>query len=620
MAIPTKEVILAYRLSVALLILLTLNALIDANVGCAADADKPNILFIMSDDHAAHAIGAYGGRLAALNPTPTLDRLAAEGVRFTNAFCTNSICTPSRATLLTGQYSHVNGVTTLSGRLEADRQYLATAMRQAGYETAMIGKWHLKAEPAAFDYYAVLAGQGNYFNPIFRVQGPQPWPENTVHKMGYNSVHSSDAVTKLSLEWLKQRKRDKPFFLMHHFKAPHDNFENAERYDWLYQDIDIPEPPSLRERGNHGPLGRPRYGTSVGLRNEYNMGRRLDVDRNLAEQEYLRESYQRYLKKFLRCVRGLDDNIAKLLKHLKSTGELDNTIIIYTADQGFMLGEHDYIDKRWMYEESLRMPFIVRDPRAKQEGQICDAIVNNVDFAPTLLAMAGAETPTQMQGRSFWPLVQGEPVPADWPTATYYRYWMHMAHHHNPAHYGIRTKDHKLIFFYGLPLDAPGAKPNPTEPHWEMYDLSNDPQEMNNVVADPAYADKLASLKLQLQQLQSKIGDTDEKYPGVTGTYQSSEGLSSIAESHFLLKASDLTIFTRSRQIQSTVISLFIHDLARSNPISSIDAFLQQILKIYVHPAGLHCVAPLSCCADNGYGFFRNCSRVAKKLLLKSSA
>jgi len=480
-----------------------------------AAASQPNILYIMSDDHAAHAIGAYGGRLAALNPTPTLDRLAAEGTRFSNVFCTNSICVPSRASILTGQYSHVNGITTLNGKLPAQQQYLATAMKQAGYETAMIGKWHLAAEPGAFDHYAVLKGQGNYFNPTFRVRGPKSWPQNTFQFDQYDSLHSTDAITKLSLTWLKNRKqKQQPFFLMHHFKAPHDNFENAERYDWLYQNVEIPEPPSLWERGNHGPLGQAIYGTSVGPRNERrNMGHHMFVDKSLADQQYTRESYQRYLKKFLRCVKGVDDNVAQLLDHLEATGELANTIVIYTADQGFMLGEHDYIDKRWMYEESLRMPLIVRDFRQESSGRVCESIVNNTDFAPTLITMAGGEKPAQMQGRSFLSMVEGEEEPADWPQASYYRYWMHMAHHDNPAHYGIRTKNFKLIFFYGLPLDAPGALPKPTKPYWELYDLRKDPQEMNNVIADPAYTQQLEKLKVELFKLKSAVGDTDEKYP-----------------------------------------------------------------------------------------------------------
>ncbi|MEL6105647.1 MAG: sulfatase [Planctomycetota bacterium] len=481
----------------------------------AETSSKPNILWIMSDDHAAHAIGAYGSRLAELDPTPTLDSLARDGALLTNVFCTNSICTPSRATLMTGQYSHQNGVTTLSGRIDPEDQHLARLIKQAGYETAMVGKWHLKAEPAAFDYYSVLPGQGWYFNPVFRVRGKDAWPNNTFTFRGYDSNHSSDAITNLSLQWLRSRKdKTKPFFLMHHFKAPHDNFENAERYDWLYEDVDIPEPESLWDRGTHGPVDRPAYGTSVGKRNtRRNMGDHMFVDKSLNNEDYKRESYQRYLKKYLRTVRGLDDNIKRLLEHLRSTGELDNTIVFYTADQGFMLGEHDYIDKRWMYEESLRMPLIVRYPKSIAAGTKIDSLVNNVDFAPTLLDFAGAEKPSFMPGRSVRVLLEGGEEPEDWPTATYYRYWMHMAHHDNPAHFGIRTKRFKLIYFYGMPLDAPGAVKKPTPPHWELYDLENDPHEMQNVINEPQYAESLSTLKHQLRALKEKVGDTDEKFP-----------------------------------------------------------------------------------------------------------
>ncbi len=491
-------------------------ALVTSGLTAAADEKRPpNILYIMTDDHAAHAIGAYGGRFADLDPTPTIDRLAAEGMRFTNAFCINSICTPSRATILTGQYCHVHGNRAFAPGLGREHQHLPRLIKEAGYETAVVGKWHLLQEPEVFDYYCVLPGQGSYFNPIFRVRGPDPWPENTIRVAGYDSVHSSDAITDIALRWLRNRQqKDKPFFLLYHFKAPHDNFENAERYDWLFECQEMPEPDSLWERGNHGPAGRPRYGTSIGRRNERrNMGHHMFVDPDLDDQEYQRVAYQRYMKKYFRCVRGVDDNIARVLDYLEKSGELDRTAIVYTSDQGFMLGEHDYIDKRWMYEESMRMPLIVRWPGVVEPGSTCAAIVNNVDFAPTLLTMASAEVPEFMQGRSFLPLLRGEPEPDDWPKATYYRYWLHMTHHDVPAHYGIRTHDFKLIFFYGLPLDVRNALAEPTEPYWELYDLRHDPREMNNVYTDPSYAQVATELKEQLLHLKARIGDNDEQYP-----------------------------------------------------------------------------------------------------------
>lgn len=482
-------------------------------------AAPPNILFIMSDDHAAHAIGAYGGRLAALDPTPNIDRLANEGVRLTNFFCTNSICVPARATILTGQYSHTNGVKTLFNDLPAQQQALAHQMSEAGYQTAMIGKWHLGAEPAAFDYYCVLPGQGHYFNPTFRMRGTKPWPENTFQPDDYDSIHSSDAITDLSIEWLQNRSMDKPFFLMHHFKAPHDNFENAERYDWLYTDVDIPEPESLRKRFSHGPLDHPLYGTSVSKRNTgRNMGHHMAVDPELPDDQYTTESYQRYLKKYLRCVKGVDDNIGRLLDALAELGEAENTIIIYTSDQGMMLGEHDYIDKRWIYEESLRVPFLVYDP-SRFKPRVVNDIITNVDVAPTILDLAGvAGTPQEMQGRSFVPCLEGE-TPSDWPQAMYYRYWMHMAHHDNPAHYGIRTKDFKLVYFYGLPLDAAGAESTPVEPYWELYDLRTDPHELHNVYAEPEYQETVDQLERQLFDLKAQVGDTDEAQSDALNTH-----------------------------------------------------------------------------------------------------
>lgn len=476
--------------------------------------EKPNILYIMSDDHAAHGIGAYGGRLAALDPTPNLDRLAREGVRLANCFCTNAICVPSRATIVTGQYSHVNGARTLNNGIQPENQRLPLLIKQAGYETAVIGKWHLKHEPASFDHYYVLPGQGSYFNPIFRIRGPKAWPNNTTRVAKYDCVHSSDAITNASLRWLKSRRqKNKPFFLMHQYKAPHDNFENAERYDFLYADVEIPEPDSLRNRIAHGPMGRPTYGTSVSKRNtRRNMGHHMFVDPTLKDDAYTAEAYQRYLKKFLRCVKGVDDGVGRLLDHLEKTGELDNTIIVYTADQGFMLGEHDYIDKRWMYDESMRMPFLIRYPK-RFKPSVNQDVVNNVDFAPTLLELAGVtEMPASFQGRSFVRNLEGQ-TPSDWKQETYYRYWMHMTHHDNPAHYGIRTKTHKLIFFYGLPLDAAGALGNATQPHWELYDLTKDPHEQNNVYEEPIYEQVVQDLKTRLLALKDRIGDRDEVYP-----------------------------------------------------------------------------------------------------------
>lgn len=477
----------------------------------AAEGRKPNVLFVMSDDHTTQAIGAYGSRLAVLNPTPTIDRLAAEGMRFENAVCTNSICVPSRASIMTGQYPHMVGCHTLTGGLPVERQYLAHAMKDAGYQTAIIGKWHLHDRPEAFDHYQVLISQGEYFNPRFRVRGQE--------KPVYTEGHSSDVITDTALKWLEERKNEKPFFLMLHYKAPHDMFEYAPRYEDYLKDTFIPEPDSLYNSGNHGSIATrgasdeltPYIGTSVSGRNlRRNYLRYGGFDETLSEKEAISRGYQYYLKKYLRCVKGVDDNLARVIKHLEDSGQIDNTLIVYTGDQGFWLGEHDYMDKRWGYEESLKMPFIVRYPQSVPAGTTTDAIVENIDFAPTLIDFAGGAPPKIMQGKSFLSLLESGDEPEGWKQAAYYQYWMHMIHHEVPSHFGIRTKRHKLLFFPGTPIPY-DARQNlfgeiATPPAWELYDLQNDPNEMNNLVDNPEYAEVLAELKDQLAALREQAG------------------------------------------------------------------------------------------------------------------
>jgi len=490
--------------------------------------DRPNILYIMSDDHAAHAISAYGSRLAQIAPTPNIDRLAKEGVLFRNAFCTNSICSPSRACVLTGQYNHINGSFDLGGRVNPGKQMLAVQMGKAGYHTAMIGKWHLKAEPADFDYYCVLPGQGKYHNTEFRIRGDKPWGRNTIKLEG---KHSTDAITELTLEWLKEGwDQDKPFFLMHHYKAPHDYFENAERYESYLADVDIPEPNTLWNRdAKFGSIATrgvddeliPHIGTSIGSRNPRRSYLRdlpkmfprefpKNYDpKNFSDKENTKLAYNAYLKKFLRCVKGIDDNLGRLFGHLKKTGQLDNTLIIYTGDQGFMLGEHDYQDKRWMYEESHRMPFLVRYPKTIPAGQTFDTIVENVDYGPTMLEFAGAKIPESVQGSSFKSLLESGKEPKGWKQEAYYRYWMHMAHHDNPGHMGLRTKTHKLIYYYGCNYDGGYQTP----PGWELYDLVKDPHETQNIYDDPANASLVADLKQRLADTRKRVGDDGSHYP-----------------------------------------------------------------------------------------------------------
>ncbi|WP_448248861.1 sulfatase family protein [Thalassotalea agariperforans] len=492
-----------------------------------------NILYIMTDDHAAQAIGTYGGRLAKLNPTPNLDKLASEGMVFDNTFVTNSICSPSRATILTGQYSQTNGVQDLKGGIAEEKQFLPKEMKKAGYETALVGKWHLKHEPSAFDYYQVLPGQGKYHNPEFRLRGDQTWPKTTKNYTG----HSSDVITDISIDWLKNRKSDKPFFLMHQFKAPHDYFEYAERYNNYLEDATIPEPVDLygikdtfgspATRGHNDELIR-EIGTSISKRNpRRNYGQHYKIDPNLSDKEYTRQAYQAYVKGYLRCIKGVDDNIARLIQTLKEQGLYENTIIVYTSDQGMMLGEHDYQDKRWIWDESIQMPFIVRHPGIDNAGQRSDLLVNNTDFAPFLLDLIGQETPEYMQGRSFKAALSGQ-EPENWRTATLYRYWTHRMYHDVPAHTGLRTKDYKLIFFYGdnyreTPftfydqkwLAATGKEPNKvaTPAGWELYDLRNDPNELNNIYHDIRYQHVIRELKAELKKQREAYNETDKNYP-----------------------------------------------------------------------------------------------------------
>ncbi|QZT37559.1 sulfatase [Halosquirtibacter xylanolyticus] len=504
---------------------------------------KPNILFIMSDDHTSQAIGIYGGRLASLNPTPNIDRIGEEGIVFENAFCTNSICSPSRASIMTGQYSQTNGVLDLVGRLSPENQYLPQEMKRNGYQTAIVGKWHLRDKPEAFDYYNVFHGQGRYFDPVLYEKGS----DEKVSKrdcgliwMRVDSLpghkyygHSSDIVTDLSLDWL-ENKRDKsrPFILMHHFKAPHDLFEFNPKYkDYLAEKF-IPEPASMYYDSNHGSIATKgevgklldTIGSSVGKRNIIrNMGMHMEIDSTLSDQEYKHQAYQEYLKRYLRCVKGVDDNVKRLLDYLEVNDLLDNTIIIYTGDQGFNLGEHDYIDKRWMYEESMRMPFLVRYPKIITPNTRTDAIINNTDFAPTIIDIAGGEIPEEMQGHSFKEILESGKEPQNWQQETYYRYWMHMAHNHgNPAHLGIRTKRYKLILFYGKDYTVRGGmNPNKyqlmtrlqTPVAWELYDLQEDPMEMNNCYDDPKYQEVVVQLKDRLRNKRKELNEEDAKYP-----------------------------------------------------------------------------------------------------------
>ncbi|MBI1923702.1 sulfatase [Candidatus Poribacteria bacterium] len=463
---------------------------------------KPSILFIMSDDHATQAMSCYGSRI---NATPHIDRIAQRGMRFHNCFCTNSICTPSRANILTGQYSHRNGVKTLADKFDGRNPHVAKMLQADGYQTAIIGKWHLGHggihDPTGFDYWNVLPGQGLYHNP------------ELIDKDGKKVYHGyvTDIITDLSLAWLRHRDKERPFFLMCHHKAPHRPWNSDEKHAQMYEGFDIPQP----ETFNDDYANRANAAREAKMRIERDLNDRdLKIEtlgpppEGLTPEALKNWKYQRYIKEYLRCVASIDDNVGRLLDYLDAEGLTEDTIVIYTSDQGFFLGEHGWCDKRFMYEESLRMPFVVRYPREIKAGSSCDAIALNVDFAETFLDYAGLPIPDDMQGSSLRPLFNGE-VPAGWQTSLYYRYWMHLAHHYVCAHYGVRTHLYKLIYYYGEALGTAGSIDEPKPPEWELFDLEKDALEINNVYHHPAYAAVVKELTAELYRLKQEVGDEE---------------------------------------------------------------------------------------------------------------
>ena len=474
--------------------------------GCDTSSTPPNIIFIMTDDHASHAMSCYGSKI---NKTPNLDRLATEGMLFKNCFCTNSICAPSRAVILTGKYSHINGVIDNKAKFDGSQQTFPKLLQKAGYQTAMIGKWHLKTSPTGFDYWNVLPGQGLYYNPHFIEMGERKTFEGYV----------TDIITDKSLQWLKNRDKNKPFCLMFQHKAPHRRWEPGPKYLTLYDDIEIPEPETFNDdystrsdaaREQEMTISRHitdsdmKFSVPKDLTEEqlaawnaaYEPKNEAFRKANLKGQDLVKWKYQRYMKDYLRCIASVDDNVGRLLDYLDESGLTKNTIVFYTSDQGFYLGDHGWFDKRFMYEESLRMPLLARYPKAIKAGSVNDSIVLNLDFAPTFLDFAGIKKPDDMQGRSFRSVLSDK-TPDDWRTSMYYHYYEYPAVHAVKRHYGIRTKQYKLIHFYH-DIDA-----------WELYDLQKDPHELNNIYNDPVHADVVKKLKVELVQLQEKYKETE---------------------------------------------------------------------------------------------------------------
>lgn len=500
---------------------------------------KPNILFIMSDDHAARAISAYG---AGLNSTPNLDRIAHEGMRLDRCYVTNSICTPSRAAIMTGTYNHVNMVTTLDTHIDNRLPNVAKHLRADGYQTAIFGKWHLgegKAhEPTGFDEWSVVPGQGEYFDPVM-IDRDGPKAEK-----GY----ATDIITDKCLDFLGRRDPDRPFFLMCHHKAPHRSFEPHPRHRHLYADGTLPVPETftddysnraaaaaaakmrIRSDMTYKDLGlvQPEGGDEVGELllagwsqrkvPEIRDGEQLRlIDGATGENHVFTDphelalfKYQRYMMRYLQTIAAVDENVGRLLDYLDAEGLRDNTMVIYTSDQGFFLGEHGWFDKRFMYEESLQMPFLIRYPEGIKAGSQSDHIATNVDFAPTFLDYAGLPIPSYMQGKSMRPILE-QRVGGNEKGLAYHRYWMHKDEFHNAfAHYGVRDARYKLIYWYNSPLGQLGAFPGDEPPEWELFDCEDDPFELRNRADDPAYAGIFKEMLGKLDAKMAEIGDIPE--------------------------------------------------------------------------------------------------------------
>ncbi len=486
-----------------------------AALGCAflapfAEAEeRPNLLFILSDDHTAEAISCYSHlapHLEGFVDTPNIDRIASEGVRFDRVFCNFSLCSPSRASILTGQYSHRTGVRTLNGRIADSCDWVSEELQKAGYETALVGKWHLQNVPRGFDDYAIVEDQGDYFDPVFLT------PRGEERREGY----ATDVYTDKALAWLEARQENpesgrKPFCLMLQFKAPHYPFDYAERYADLFEGRTIPEPPNIYEnRQASSPLLKARTPSMASL---YYPLHKDDTDPPMGTPEdgsadaVSRVAYQHILHKYLRCVRGVDDNIGRVLRHLDETGLAENTLVIYTSDQGYWLGQHGLYDKRIILDPSIRMPFVARYPKEIPAGSVNGELVSNVDFAQTLLDFAGLASeaaPKRMQGRSIRPLMQGS-TPADWREGLFYCYTA------PPAHWGLRTKRYTLACF-------------PDSPEVELYDNEQDPQQNRNVAGDPAYADAVAEMRAALDRAMEEIAIDPSQLPGGERQYADDVG------------------------------------------------------------------------------------------------
>ncbi|RMG42130.1 MAG: DUF4976 domain-containing protein [Planctomycetota bacterium] len=480
--------------------------------GSLQAAKRPNILFIFTDDHAAHALSCYGSKI---NTTPNLDRIAREGMLFRNCLVTNSLCGPSRAVIQTGKYSHLNGFYMNGDRFDGSQQTFPKLLQKAGYQTAIVGKWHLGSDPQGYDYWNILIGQGPYYNPPMIENGKR------VRYTGY----TTEIITDIALDWLKnKRDPDKPFLLMYQHKAPHRNWQPGPKYLHLYDDVTIPEPDNLFDdyatrssaaRMADMSIARTLTPADLKLIPPRNLtpeqlklwnaayGPKNEAFRkaNLTGKDLVRWKYQRYIKDYLRCVAAVDDQVGRVLDYLDESGLAENTVVVYSSDQGFFLGDHGWFDKRFIYEESLKTPLLIRWPGVVKPGSVNTDLVSNLDFAETFLDIAGVPIPEDMQGRSLVPLLKGH-TPADWRKSFYYHYYEFRANrpvaHLVRRHYGVRTQRYTLVHFYNID-------------EWELYDLQKDPRQMHNVYDDPAYADVVKELKAEIRRLQAELKVPDDR-------------------------------------------------------------------------------------------------------------
>lgn len=478
----------------------------------ATEPKRPNIVFIFSDDHGYQAISAYGSKL---NKTPNIDRLASEGMRFDRCLVTNSICGPSRATVLTGKYSHANGFyNNTNNRFDGTQTTFPKLLQQTGYQTAMIGKWHLNSNPTGFDHWEILPGQGQYYNPPMIRNG-----ERVKHD-GY----VTDIITDLTLDWLKKRDRSKPFLVMCQHKAPHREWEPHPKHLRQFDGVTFPEPSTLfddyagrgrAEKSQDMTIAKTMTLRDLKLARPANMNdeQRRAWDEyyeplnaafrkaDLKDRDLVRWKFQRYMHDYLACIASVDDSVGRVLNYLQTERLENDTIVVYASDQGFFLGEHGWFDKRWIFEESLRTPLLIRWPGVAKPGSVNASIVSNLDFAETFLEAAGVPIPIEMQGRSLVPILRGA-TPADWRTSFYYHYYEYPGPHNVRRHYGVVTDRHKLVHFY-----------EPEMNYWELFDRQADPQELQSVFGRADCADTQKSLERELRRLRSELKVTESDPP-----------------------------------------------------------------------------------------------------------